>query len=552
MLYMTASQRRLLFEHLGEPCLMFLLNATGEQLRTYLDESDDSQLNEVQREVMNQLVIVDTAFLSAQDAMFAAENWVRHLTSRNDGASDTVANSVRRALGGNIYESAVTAEGLEQTLIALATDLYPGLLVKEDDSPFHRMGLPITLFNHPLNAIFQHQVKADPILKELFPHDSETSGPTGYTVRSSGSGGSGQLWTLAESLLTSGWRLARLEASVPTIEALVLKTLASLTAVRNAVQGSEASVPVRVGLTGILLPEAIDEVQFDFIRLRKTDDRDIQFVKMTNLEGQLTGTDENGQTTVINYAGDLVMEMDIPYLIRITSDGMSSSIPTFPVELLKGLGLIEQYAQNLRLGLLLAYPELRPTLITTWQVVLDPLNAGVGAGWSDARQSMGLMPRQLSSEQLDAWKFWANRIHTLRKPSINVAIGRILAAIAERRRPDDVLVDAVIVWENLFGATTETTLRVTSSLAWLLGTSESDRREKQKVFKNIYTYRSAVVHGAPNPDAQKLQDYSNQAVAISIDALRAVFQDRPELLDEKSSELRSLRILHAGPPTAED
>lgn len=52
------------------------------------------------------------------------------------------------------------------------------------------------------------------------------------------------------------------------------------------------------------------------------------------------------------------------------------------------------------------------------------------------------------------------------------------------------LVDAVILWDNPFGARTETTLRVTSSLAWLLGSSAVDRKSKQKHYKDIYNFEA--------------------------------------------------------------
>jgi hypothetical protein len=58
------------------------------------------------------------------------------------------------------------------------------------------------------------------------------------------------------------------------------------------------------------------------------------------------------------------------------------------------------------------------------------------------------------------------------------------------------LVDAVIVWENVFDAKQETTMRVTSSLAWLLGDSVQDKQAKQRTYKTIYELHSGIVHGS--------------------------------------------------------
>ena len=129
--------------------------------------------------------------------------------------------------------------------------------------------------------------------------------------------------------------------------------------------------------------------------------------------------------------------------------------------------------------------------------------------------------------------------------SVGAAIRRMLMATAERRRADDILVDAVIVWESLFGAPQEATLRVTSSLALLLGGSAQDHRDRQKAYKRVSHCRSQVVHGKqPKPDT--VYQHSQEAVETSIQALRAIFTTHSSLLMAKDSEERSLRILVAG------
>jgi hypothetical protein len=121
--------------------------------------------------------------------------------------------------------------------------------------------------------------------------------------------------------------------------------------------------------------------------------------------------------------------------------------------------------------------------------------------------------------------------------------------VSERRRAEDVLVDAVIVWENLFGAKNDTTLRVSSSLAWLLGTSPADRLERQRQYKNIYQLRSDIVHGSASIKDKVVQSSSTEAVAISIAALRKIFDEKPYLLTIDDSALRSLHLIHNVEPT---
>jgi hypothetical protein len=59
----------------------------------------------------------------------------------------------------------------------------------------------------------------------------------------------------------------------------------------------------------------------------------------------------------------------------------------------------------------------------------------------------------------------------------------------------ETLIDAVIAWENLCGATPETTFRTTASLSWLLEPDASKRRELRTRLGKVYGARSQIVHG---------------------------------------------------------
>ena len=75
---------------------------------------------------------------------------------------------------------------------------------------------------------------------------------------------------------------------------------------------------------------------------------------------------------------------------------------------------------------------------------------------------------------------------------------RLLKAAGERDDPIDVLVDAVVAWENLFGSKTESTFRVTAAVATLLEPSDKEQRDVlQKELSGIYDRRSRLVHGDP-------------------------------------------------------
>jgi hypothetical protein len=136
-----------------------------------------------------------------------------------------------------------------------------------------------------------------------------------------------------------------------------------------------------------------------------------------------------------------------------------------------------------------------------------------------------------------------------RVDKLRLATTRIMRAIGERSDPVDVLIDSVIAWENIFGSKEgEPTLRVTASLALLLEEDYQARRKLRTKLGKIYTLRSDAVHGTAMPTVDEYA-LCNEALDIAIQALRAILTQRSDLLDERTSTERSLRmILGVGNP----
>jgi hypothetical protein len=131
---------------------------------------------------------------------------------------------------------------------------------------------------------------------------------------------------------------------------------------------------------------------------------------------------------------------------------------------------------------------------------------------------------------------------------IPIAITRLLRAVSEiKPRPEDTLIDAIIVWENIFGATQESTMRITLSMARILAQTPEERRDRWNEFKSIYHLRSDIVHGNDRSDRlapTALYDAAKRAVPISIDLLRTVMLSHPNLLtDHKDGAGRSAAVL---------
>jgi hypothetical protein len=155
------------------------------------------------------------------------------------------------------------------------------------------------------------------------------------------------------------------------------------------------------------------------------------------------------------------------------------------------------------------------------------------------------MPTALTTAEANAWRDWTLLVDTKRQKNINVSIRRTLLAAAERPDPTDALVDAVIAWENLVGSREgEPTLRVAAAMAWLLGKDGDDRQKIRRQVAKVYGLRSEIVHGNRFLTPQEAATRREEALTITLQALRVLFKDRPELLVEcKDSNERSLRLI---------
>jgi hypothetical protein len=261
------------------------------------------------------------------------------------------------------------------------------------------------------------------------------------------------------------------------------------------------------------------------------------------LGGQLNTTTEDGKQITIDYAGDLVMEMDVPYKIKL---GELQSGEGWPTDL-TSQEVTEQRLETLRLALLLSTKRsAQPIALGTWSIYLDPLAiGGRGSSWRDPRKARPLMPIVLSKAEANKWGEWIRLIDDRRVKNIDVAIRRTLFATADRLDPNDGLVDAVIALENLVGSRQgEPTLRIATALAWLLGRNATERQEIRSQVNTLYKTRSDIVHGGPPLNPQEIHEKYQEALDIAIGALRAIFRNRPELLSEcKDSTERSLRLI---------
>src|SRR5438093_5546346 len=117
----------------------------------------------------------------------------------------------------------------------------------------------------------------------------------------------------------------------------------------------------------------------------------------------------------------------------------------------------------------------------------------------------------------------------------DVAARRLVSAGAARIDRSDALLDAVMVWENLLGTSTEVTFRVTAALAKALEPDRTKRRALRKALAQVYDVRSRVVHGGAVEQAA-VNDAATQAIDVAVRVLRISYKRGQEWLALSSSQ----------------
>ena len=253
--------------------------------------------------------------------------------------------------------------------------------------------------------------------------------------------------------------------------------------------------------------------------------------------------DDRGNRPYISYAGDIVFDFSYPYRAWIPrpSDDVAAWLEKVPPP-----AEVDQAVLWLRMSLVLAVErEQRTHIVRTWEHINDPLAMGIGPSWRDPRWGRGLVPVEFTQIEIDAWARWYRLLRGPNVKRIELAISRVMKAVAERREPADVLIDSVIAWENIFGTPEgEPTFRVTTCLAKLLRDSIAERRVLRTELGKIYKMRSDVVHGNRSLVEADFQR-CDFALDIAIDAVRTLVDRRPDLLAAGDGGSRSAAVLLA-------
>jgi hypothetical protein len=530
----------------GDRFLSYLLSCDTEALPALI--SGETPLTQRQAELATFFAKQHEELLKIEEGSRQAVvcNWLM-MIGRNQRPN---AVNFRSHVDGNDNLILPEIQEVESILRVLAADSYPGLLLPKDphSGPMHeRFNFAVTrmLYQHPFTNRLLEGLLTEKVFADTYPTGEKLIDRDTTLFRNTGSGGSFQLVLLPELLLARAW--LHLEGQTTTPEHFAAKVVEELQVVRRLLSGKTEHVPAKIAFTGVLLPSEssldIQGIIPGTIRCATDADR-----KLTppSLSGTMHSTGEDGVATTINYDGDVIFEYRFPYWVRVMPNGFDFADP-WPSGM-EWPNSISSVVTRLRFSLMLAVErKARAQIVQAWNYVDTPLNFGLTFSWSDTRQATGISPTQLTTEEVTAWGEWYKLLSAEPVKRIELALTRILRAVAERREPSDVLIDSVIAWENLFGTRGETVFRVTSSLAVLLAESPDLRQEIRKNLKDIYELRSSIVHGSRD---LKLHEHSrcHEALDIAIRAVRILISERTDILELSDGAGRSEALLVGGQP----
>lgn len=457
----------------------------------------------------------------------------------------TVANHLRTLAGGSLPDVS-SSDSIAQLLGKLGRGSYPLFLIRRPhEMPGLGPSLTASLFHHPLHKSFVKEVLADSELSRLYPAESDTSGRHGVVIQSTGSARTHQAELLASSLLSDAFVRATLLGD-GTPQAFVNEAVTAIHRLRSLLRGEAQNTPVLVGFTNVLLPQGA-VVELPWGVLRELTQAQRQQLVLPALEGMLTHTDGETRVTV-SYSGDVVLETEMPLRIQVEQEFPEVGGVDLPRDT---TDIFEQQLGLVAMSFALAINREPPVLpVSTWRLVFDPFGHGPQLSWSDASRHTAGPPYQLREADAVDVQRWGRKVQDAHASEIDVTVRRLISAIALRRDPADALIDTVICWENLFGSRQgETTLRISAAMAWLLEQDSTARAELQSEIKDIYSVRSDLVHGNPptrRRDPSRLAaEVRAPAIRLTIQALRRLYKDRPELIGDAARATKLLLNAHS-------
>lgn len=456
----------------------------------------------------------------------------------------SVANILRRMSGGNIETAERSGDQLVDALALLAADVWPIYLATpsgEGPATFW-MSTPIGMYDHPAAGQAVDAFLKDAELMKLFPFPPQDAPPDvrtglfvgmGYDslVVCNGQSGSLSLTNVLAGLVSGAAFRQLMTGSRLSLTGMMPHLASAVDQLRELALGREVRVPALVGLAGLTLPEGAPPLVIPHGRIRRATqtDRDLFLGSSHSVQTVFETTFPSRVYSVREHKFD---DAEDPFSdVRKYETRIQSAYRTFG----HSLDLV-------RLSLLLASPSDKPWLAReVARYVSDLTSPGGSRSWDGS--AAGVAGHELPADDYEKVQQWLSVVTLKHSASLDIGMRRLLSAATSRSDPIDGFVDAVICWESLFGVQTETSFRVTASIAKLLeSTSVNARDDLHRELKILYGKRSRLVHGGAEPSPDEIARLKERAVEIAAACLRSFYQERDDLIP-LASDARGARIL---------
>lgn len=523
-----------------------LLQTYGERFIRYVlgvDESQDlssTPLTQEQQSVLAFLRAIASQAPSGDASGVGLQMQLSMLSRWQGEMGSSIANGLRAQTGAALPVLPTEPDPVIEQLLMVGRDVWPTLLLKlPSEMPFRFFSSsPVGLFGHPAAIEAAKHVLRDPDLARLFPGERSDSAideldlnsaieVSSWWVSNAGRGGTQQLITLLGLLVTNACSRTIIKLGEPQWEQFCDELRLVISELRRLAVGETVNVPRCIAFVGLSLQEG------QTVNLTSGTMRSIR-----SMDREYLLPDSDAATCVV--------ETTFPLrILGVTQWRPGDEITRMEdqwEEVRQDTVDAERQVDLMRLSVLLAAPEDETwALSQVSSLIVDPTAPGGVMQWSGQR--FGVSHGQANEDAESRIREWSERLREHHGPSLDIAMKRMLSSAANRIDPVDGFIDAVMAWENCFGTATETTFRVTSSIAALLETeSKTKRLELQRRLKKLYEKRSRVVHGALELTTQDASELRKEAFGFALQVLRKLYSERTELLPYKSED-RSTRIL---------
>ncbi len=450
-----------------------------------------------------------------------------------------------RCLGASVPGFEDVKDSAEQSLMAVARDVYPVCLVKKGRDGTHASSFGL-IYGHPLNKQFSLAItKASNPIRKLFPgvqsykyYKSQPASLLSVStniILSNGLFNTVSLGMLLESIIFSSTIApnSRIDEAVQYAN----NAQATYRKVKRLANGQEVKLSTIVGLGNVDLdPSLMSITAPGGVSIRGPSQVDLH--GLVGDVGEISVVIElQAKVSVLKSYNTTGNDSKDPFAVRYGDDDRNAMID-------KNLQSLQNSIDRTLLAMILVSEGqqfVAPRYV--FSTTPNPLCVGRSASLSPHRWPSTRYPRQtISPDQSKDIAMWLGCLE--RAPNnLSVSMKRLILAATERMDHSDAFIDAITVWENMFGAKQEASFRIRAAMSLLIEPSnERNRQELAKEIRDLYNRRSRLVHGSPDVVMNKVYDDSNRSIELALEALRRVLSKR-NLLNASGSEARGQAII---------